>query len=222
MALIVIVGMWVAVGVVGLARRRAERGFTTSVGEFRRQLRVIGRTGPDLLVTPANRLRVPRPNATVVTFPDPLPQRSASPGPAWPSTWADGPGAHPRPTAPRRSPGHMPAHPAYGPSPRSIPPSAARTASPGVVPSQRRTLERRRNLFLALATLTVATAVIGAVPGARMMWVLAGIGAISLAAYVGLLVHTRSAAQERELELSIMAPPRRMAPEPMLRRSATN
>lgn len=222
MALMVIVGMWLAVGMVALARRRAERGSTSSIGEFRRQLRIIGRTGPDLMVTPANRLRVPRPNATVVTFPDPVARRSTSSGPAQPSTWGDAPGTRRRPAAPRRISGRMPGHPTSGRSPHSIPRSAAGPGSVGVVPDRRRTLERRRNVLVALATLTVGAAVIGAVPGARMMWFLAGTGAISLATYVGLLVRIRSAAAQRELELRIQAPPRRLAPEPMLRRSATN
>lgn len=89
-------------------------------------------------------------------------------------------------------------------------------------PSGRRTLERRRTVFVALASITAGAAVIGAVPGARMLWALAGITAIVLVAYVGLLVRIRSAAAERELKLAYLPPPRRLAPEPMLRRSATN
>ncbi len=218
MALVVIVGMWLAVGVVSFARRRAERGSTSSIGEFRRQLGIIGRTGPDLLVAPANRLRVPRPSATVVTLADPRARRSSSPG--RPSAWAEPPDAGrrgaPRGSAPRRHPGRNPVNPAFGrPAPRSAAPT-------GRVPGGRRTLERRRTIFVALASITAGATVIGAVPGARVMWALAGITAITLAAYVGLLVRSRNAAAERELKLAYLPPPRRVSAEPMLRRSATN
>ncbi len=219
MALVLIVGMWVVVGLVSLARRQAQRGSTSSIGQFRRQLGVLGRTGPELLVAPANRLRVPRPSATVVTFPDPRRRQATgfSPPPVRPSTWGNTTEAHRR-FVPRAVPSRIPGRPAPA---RSLPGGPARAASMRGLGRQR-TIERRRNVLVALVSVTVGTAVIGAVPGARMMWALAAIAAVALAAYVGLLVRIRNAAAERELKLAYLPPPRQVSPELMLRRSATN
>lgn len=224
MALVVIVGMWVVVGMVSLARRRAERGSTSSIGDFRRQLRVIGRTGPELLVTPANRLRVPRPSATVVTFPGPQARRPSGPTLVSPSGWTDDRGGGGQPGFRRPLGGQDARRPARRTSLASIP---TRDRAPRMVGTDRglgrqRTLERRRNVLIALVSLTIVAAFIAAVSGAQMMWALAAIGALVLVGYVALLIRMRNRAAERDLKLSFLPPPRQVAPELALRRSAIN
>lgn len=57
MVLLILAGIWAAV-LVPWVRSRVEPGPADSIGDFRRQLGVLQRTGP-VSVAPANRLRVP-------------------------------------------------------------------------------------------------------------------------------------------------------------------
>ena len=57
MVLLILAGIWAAV-LVPWVRSRVEPGPADSIGDFRRQLGVLQRTGP-ATVAPANRLRVP-------------------------------------------------------------------------------------------------------------------------------------------------------------------
>ena len=57
MVLLILAGIWAAV-LVPWVRSRVEPGPADSIGDFRRQLGVLQRTGP-VTVAPANRLRVP-------------------------------------------------------------------------------------------------------------------------------------------------------------------
>lgn len=57
MVLLILAGIW-AVVLVPYVRSRVEPGPADSIGDFRRQLGVLQRTGP-ATVAPANRLRVP-------------------------------------------------------------------------------------------------------------------------------------------------------------------
>ncbi|MDQ1438334.1 MAG: hypothetical protein QOK43_1963 [Acidimicrobiaceae bacterium] len=57
MVLLILAGIWAAV-LVPWVRSRVEPGAADSIGDFRRQLGVLQRTGP-ATVAPANRLRVP-------------------------------------------------------------------------------------------------------------------------------------------------------------------
>jgi hypothetical protein len=63
--LLILAGIWAAV-LVPWVRSRVEPGPADSIGDFRRQLVVLQRTGP-VSVAPANRLRVPPYNPGVPT-----------------------------------------------------------------------------------------------------------------------------------------------------------
>lgn len=65
MVLLILAGIWAAV-LVPWVRSRVEPGPADSIGDFRRQLGVLQRTGP-VTVAPANRLRVPPYNPGVPT-----------------------------------------------------------------------------------------------------------------------------------------------------------
>ena len=65
MVLLILAGIWAAV-LVPWVRSRVEPGPADSIGDFRRQLGVLQRTGP-ATVAPANRLRVPPYNPGVPT-----------------------------------------------------------------------------------------------------------------------------------------------------------
>jgi hypothetical protein len=63
--LLILAGIWAAV-LVPMVRSRVEPGTADSIGNFRRQLGVLQRSGP-VSVAPANRLRVPPYNPGVPT-----------------------------------------------------------------------------------------------------------------------------------------------------------
>jgi hypothetical protein len=71
---------------------------------------------------------------------------------------------------------------------------------------------RRRDVLLVLTGLTVGTGLLGAVPGMQPILIVTGIAALALAGYVGLLVHLRTLALEREVKLRYL--PQVSQPEP--------
>ncbi|MGH9061480.1 MAG: hypothetical protein ACRDZY_18490, partial [Acidimicrobiales bacterium] len=82
-----------------------------------------------------------------------------------------------------------------------------------------RTLQRRRQVLYTLAGAFVATLVLGAIPSLHLIWWVTGLSGIMLAAYVGILVHLRNLAAEREMKLRFL-PARSIEPTMLLRRSA--
>lgn len=76
MVLLILAGIWAAV-LVPWVRSRVEPGPADSIGDFRRQLGVLQRTGP-AIVTPANRLRVPRYQPYQPAVPTPAARRPAA------------------------------------------------------------------------------------------------------------------------------------------------
>ena len=111
---------------------------------------------------------------------------------------------------PLRRPGRVPG------TPIRPTPSAARA----------RTLQRRRAVLGALVAGAVGTLVLGAIPFLRFLWGLHLIVDVLLAVYVGLLIHQRNLAAERDINVHFLpnaVPLDPMVPvEPaLLQRSAT-
>lgn len=67
--------------------------------------------------------------------------------------------------------------------------------------------KRRRSVLLALVGVLVGTGVLGAVPALRPLLYVTIAGAVSLAAYVGLLVYLRTLALERQVKLRYLPQP---------------
>lgn len=171
MVLLFLAVIWAAVLVPPLLRARAEGRPADSIGNFRRQLHVLQRTGPGLSVPPANSL---------------------------------GLFMSPRPLSPAAG--------LYAMGRPALSPEKARRA---------RTLKRRRDVFYALLAAMGGSLVLGMVPGLRVLWGLHLLLDVLFAVYVGMLVHMRNQAAEREMKLRFI-PGAHAAPEPalLLRRSA--
>lgn len=109
-----------------------------------------------------------------------------------------------------RSPGSS-----LGPARIAAAPKASRSSA------QARTIERRRQVFLALLASMAATLVIGFVPALRAAWALHIVLDLLFAGYVALLVSLRNRQAEREMKLRFL-PSAQQSPEPalLLRRSA--
>lgn len=213
--LVVLVALWAIVLAPSLLRGRANRRSADSIGSFRRQLRVIQRTGP-VVIPPANR-RVP----PTISFPMPVsssvadtsgqgvvlalgPGRSAA-GQVRRETGTPGPARGARAPAGRTGYATAGAHRGAG----------SRQALSG---ARARTLQRRRQVLLAILTAVVVTFLLGIVPPLRQLWWVTGMSVVALGAYVALLVRIRNLAAEREIKLTFL--PRAPEPEMLLRRSA--
>jgi hypothetical protein len=71
----------------------------------------------------------------------------------------------------------------------------------------RQLARRRRRDTLMVLVLTFACSVfLGMIPAARMLWVVSAISAVAIVAYVAVLVHLRSVAEERERKLHYLEP----------------
>jgi hypothetical protein len=157
--------LWVGAGVY-YYRGRPESRSADSIGSFRRQLRVLERTGP-IVIDPAHRMR----------------------GVA---------GGFAAPTM-----------------------RTARPPTSGTL-RRRQVQKRRRDVFFGLLLGLGGAVLLGFIPGLQAMWVLAGVLALALAAYVAVLVQLHNRAAERSSKVHFL-PERAVAAEPaivLLRRSA--
>ena len=87
-------------------------------------------------------------------------------------------------------------------------------ARPGPSASRARTLQRRRAVLTALVVAAVGTLVLGALPFLRFLWGMHLIVDVLLAAYVGLLIHQRNLAAERDINVHFL--PNAVPLDPML------
>jgi hypothetical protein len=67
--------------------------------------------------------------------------------------------------------------------------------------------KRRRDVVVSLLFVVVSTGLAGAIPSARPLLAVTGVGAVALAAYVVLLVRLRNRAREREMKLRYLPQP---------------
>lgn len=67
--------------------------------------------------------------------------------------------------------------------------------------------KRRRDVLVALLFVVVSTGLAGAIPSARPLLAVTGVGVVALVAYVAILVRLRNGAREREVKLRYLPQP---------------
>lgn len=198
MVLLVLAGIWAAVLIPPAVRARAEGRPGDSIHNFRRQLTVLRRTGPH---------RASLNGGGRVAGGDHW-YRSHT------SSAALTPVHGPLRTA-RTSPAAAHRAPVRG----------VRTASPASA-ARSRTIRRRRDVLTALFVAAFATLVLGLLLSIGIMLIAHVVADVLLVAYIGLLVHQRNVAAERDMKVRFLPQAPRLDPallraEPaLLRRSA--
>ena len=212
LVVILVVAWLVILGPSVLRRRSAHGDGVSSISHFHRQLRVLEHSGGQPIVLPAYRLQsvdggrspsssrypdvasvpvlsvvgadqLPRP-ALAFLGGDPAAARSTAPSGGIPSS------------------GRPPVSEAAVPT-RRDPVEVYRPLDPEQRSLARR---RRRDTLMILVLVTVLSLLVGCIPEVRMAWVITGVAGVALAAYVAMLVHLRSMADERERKLHYLRP----------------
>jgi hypothetical protein len=213
---IIIAVAWIVILGPNLLKRhgRAADGIS-SISHFHHQLRVLEHSGPQPIVAPAYRLRGI--DGSAVPAHDEL-ARGVAPAPVLTVVGAD---QLPRPALaflgadPLEAPADRLTE--HGPLPHVRPAGSVGTPTPAlgsigmraamVDPHPRQLARRRRRDTLGvLATVFVATGMIGFIPGAGPAWMVTALSGAALMAYVALLVHLRRRAEERGSLLHHMEP----------------
>lgn len=200
---LILAGIWAAVLIPPILRARAESSPADSIGDFRRQLRVLQRTGPPRGVSPEVLN-----SGVYVEAVEPVPLRSVR-GP--------GTGAH-EDTISRLS-RHQPGRS------RAAPPTRSAHGSPPSSAQRARTIRRRRDVMFTLLMGMGTTFVLAMVVSSSALWMLHALMDALFLGFVAMLVRMRSVAAEKEMKLRILPQPAgRPQPAPVLamRRSATN
>jgi len=202
--LLILAGIWVGVGVVYF-RGRLESTPADSIGDFRRQLRVLQRTGPSRGMSAENLDFGRHPEAV-----EPVPLRAVR---------ESRPGGRERVSQPSRR--------QAGPGrPAAAPRSAHSSALPATSSAKRaRTIRRRRDVMFTLLMSMGTTFVLAMVVSSSALWMLHLLMDGLFLGFVAMLVRMRSVAAEKEMKLRILPQPAgRPQPAPVLalRRSATN
>jgi len=210
---VMLVVAWLVVLGPSLLRRRAAHGDgVNSISHFHRQLRVLEHSGSQPIVLPAYRLHSvdgssgpsgPRypdvasvPVLSVVGA-DRLPRPALA-------FLGDDPATSREPTGPRAGAPTRDRPPSGSLGPvRRDPVEAYRPLDPELRRLARR---RRRDTLMVLVLVTGLSFLVGCVPGARIAWVATAVAATAVAAYVAMLVHLRSMADERERKLHYLRP----------------
>lgn len=86
--------------------------------------------------------------------------------------------------------------------------------------ARRRSIKRRRDVFVGLLVAMAASLVLGAIPALRVLWAVHLVFDLLFAAYVAALVYIRNMAAEREMKLSFLPTSRSVEQGLLLRRSA--
>jgi hypothetical protein len=209
---VIMVVAWMIILGPSLLRRRA-RGGGSSISHFHRQLRVLEHSAPEPIVAPAYRLRAVGGSAASGA-------RPAADGPeAAPVLTVVGANDLPKPALaflgedPGAGAPSMPGGPGYPASPPGGVPrrpgpwtGGAGSRRPETSLSRRRACRRRRDTLGVLSLTVVLSALIGLVPGARLVWAATAVAGVALVGYVALLVHLRRGAEEREQKLAYLRP----------------
>lgn len=201
---VILVVAWLAILGPGLMRRRAGHGDGVgSISHFHRQLRVLEHSGAEPIVLPAYRLHSVDggPTAPGSRYPDvaSVPVLTVVGADRLPRPALAFLGDDPAPTVPAPTRESVPTdrHPGAGAA------STYRLPDPEQRSLARR---RRRDTLMVLLLATVLTFLIGLIPGAGVAWMVTAVSGVALVAYVGMLVHLRSMAQERERKLHPLRP----------------
>jgi hypothetical protein len=202
---VILVAAWLVILGPSVLRRRAEHSGGNSITHFHRQLRVLQHSGGQPIVFPAYRLHSSEEEST-------LPKSRYPDVATVPVLTVVGADRLPRPAlaflgddpVPAQDRGSGSVRPTAEPAAiRSDPLSAYRPADPELRSLARR---RRRDTLTVLVLMVVLTFLIGFIPGAGMAWLVTLAGAVVLSAYVAMLVHMRSMAEERERKLHYLQP----------------
>lgn len=166
--MVLLIVIWAAAAayfVPPLLRARSEHRPSGSISDFRRQLRVLGRTSPAGF------------SGGVVV---PMRGRTA---------FAPGPAAAPAPLR---------------------------------LAADRRSVKRRRDVFVGLLAAMGGSLVLGVLPPLRVLWAVHVVVDVLFVLYVGALVYLRNLSAEREMKVRFLPPGPMASPEPALlyRRSA--
>lgn len=201
MVLLVLAGIWAVVLIPPAVRARAEGRPGDSISNFRRQLTVLRRTGPN--------------RAALNGRASLNGGGRAAGGDHW-----------------YRHPSATPLMPVHGPvrGSRGATATSTRAAAPGartaVAASRSRTIRRRRDVLSALIVAVLGTLILGLLPAFHVLLMANIVADVLLVAYVGLLVHQRNVAAERDMKVRFLPQAHRLDPallraEPaLLRRSA--
>jgi len=202
--LLILAMVWAVVLGPGLWRRYVQHHSGDSIGDFRRQLGILGRTSPQL-VRPAHRLRTEEPASGVVPGATGLP---VVPDGLWRETSPPG----------RGDTGERLGHGGNEPGAMSWAEGGVRRPDPYFRPEA---CKRRRDILVGLAAGFVLSGLLAAVPGLHLLAALTGVVGLALAGYVVLLVHLRNLALERQVKLRYLPEPIAHEPSIVVRRAAS-
>ena len=206
---IITVAWMVILGPNLLKRRSRTVGGINSISHFHRSLRILERSGPQPIVTPAYRLRSVQGDGT------------AKPGSSYPDVAAlpvltvVGADQLPRPALAFLGEDPAPAPAGHDLRHHGEVTTAHHVGHDDALDQQLRPADallrhqvrrRRRDTLGVLAMVFVGTLMIGFVPGAGAAWVVSAVTGVALAGYVWLLVHLRQLAEERERKLHYLSP----------------
>ena len=226
---IIIVAAWAVVLGPSLFKRRARTGGDQSISHFHYQLRVLEQRAPEPIVAPAYRLRVVdgsgtptsihypetgRPPVLTVVGAKELPRPALAflgePEVSVPAA-ADQQTADQQATYPSRGAGHdadlFRVPPATDP-----PPVLASGTSMAPAPrgpdalSRAQARRRRQDTLTILGAVFIVTLMAAVLTGSAFVWAVVALDGVALGAYVGVLVHLRRMAAERDMKLHYLDP----------------
>jgi len=208
---IIIVAAWIVILGPSLLKRRARSGGDQSITHFHDQLRVLEQRAPEAIVAPAYRLRAVDGSGapTTIHFPDSgrapaltVVGAKELPRPALAFLGEPDVMAQPPTQEPARSPDRDLAPLGNGSS-EVVPAPGSRV--PAVLsPAQAR--RRRQDTLTILGAVFIVTLLAGLLTGSSLVWAVVGLDGMALAAYLGILVHLRRLASEREMKLHYLDP----------------
>jgi hypothetical protein len=182
--LVLVALLWIIVLAPGALRRFGERKGGGSIDHFHHQLRLLEHAGPKM-VTPAYRLRGPRPIHTSGSSPS-RPKlvllRPVDDGQS--ADIDDGDGAHYARVGVIESP---------------QPPISPAQTEAGLAAYRRQQARQRCTLALRLLTAAaIATGIMGVVPSLRMAWIFTALTALAALSLVGLISYARELEGQRQ------------------------
>ena len=238
---IIILVAWVVILGPSLLKRRARTGGDQSISHFHYQLRVLEQRAPEPIVAPAYRLRAVdgsgapttivcpdtgRPPVLTVVGAKELPRPALAflgePEMTTPGPSDDSPDDRRDELPPAARFDELPPAARFDdrrdlsdPDAYAGDPPVGRDLSPRGPEAYTRARARRRrqDTLTVLGAVLAVTFMAGLVTGSSFVWGVVTLDALALGAYVGLLVHLRRRAQEREMKLHYLEP-RADRPEP--------
>ena len=208
---IIIVAAWAIILGPSLVKRRARGGGDQSITHFHYQLRVLEQRAPDPIVTPAYRLRSVDGSGTPKTIhytdsdrPPVLTVVGAKELPRPALAFLGEPEVAP-PVSDERPVDAAPAT-RFDSLPYDVAPAtlATRRSQDALTRAQAR--RRRQDTLTILGAVFVVSVMAAVVTSSTVVWAVVALDGVALAAYVGVLVHLRRMAAERDMKLHYLDP----------------